>query len=99
MSIECAICESDLRDGHEENCPRHPKNSTATGPRKGPAIINGQRYLKEVMQVARVTLDGSTCVVAASDLLDVLSGGGEYTVRLETMRVAEFERMEEFTGW
>ena len=99
MSIECAICESDLRDVHAESCPRHPNNSTRAGPREGAAIINGQRYQKQVMQVALVTVDGATCVVAASDLLEVLSEGGEYTVRLETMRVAEFERMEEFDGF
>jgi len=99
MSIECGICERDLRGGHAEDCPRHPKNSTAAGPREGVAVINGHRYRKTVMQVARVTHDGTTCVVAAGDLLDILSGGGEYAVRLETMRVAEFERMEEFTGW
>ena len=99
MSIECGICERDARGGHAEDCPRHPKNSSAAGPRKVVAVINGQRYRKSVMQVAHVTYDGTTCVVAASDLLDILSGGGEYTVRLETMRVAEFERMAEFAGW
>jgi len=99
MSIECGICERDLRGGHAEDCPRHPKNSATSGPQAGPAIINGQRYSRQVMKVACVTLDGATCVVPATDLLDVLDGGGEYTVRLETMRVAEFERMEEFGGW
>lgn len=99
MGIECGICEADLRGGHAESCPRHPSNSMASAPSKGTAVINGQRYQKQVMQVARVTHDGTGCVVAASDLLDVLSDGAEYTVRLETMRVAEFERMDEFSGW
>jgi hypothetical protein len=25
MSIECGICERDLRRGHDKGCPRHPK--------------------------------------------------------------------------
>lgn len=99
MSIECGICEADLRGGHAESCPRHPKNSSTAGPREGVAIINGHRYLKQVMQVAYVTLDGTTCVVAARNLLDVLGDGTEYTVRLESMSVAAFERLDEFTGW
>ena len=92
MSIECGICERDLRGGHAADCPRHPGNS-------GTAVINGQRYKRETIKVARVTLDGATCVVPVADLLDVLDGGGEYTVSVETMPVREFERMEEFPGW
>lgn len=92
MSIECGICERDVRGGHAENCPRHHNQS-------GTAVINGQRYKRETMQVARVTVDGTTCIVAAHELLDVLDGGGEYTVSLETMPVHEFERLPEFGGW
>ena len=99
MSIECGICESDLRSGHAESCPRHPKNSSASGASTGIAVINGHRYRRQVIQVARVTFEGTTCVVEANALLDILGDGGEYTVRLETMRVADFERMEEFGGW
>ena len=92
MSIECGICERDLRAGHADDCPRHPRNA-------GTAVINGQRYQRQTIKVARVTLDGTTCVVKAGDLLDVLEGGGEYTVSVETMPVRDFERMEEFSGW
>ncbi len=61
--------------------------------------INGHSYIKPVMTVAKVTVDGATCVVPLADLMDVIGDGGEYTVRVETMRVAEFARMAEFTGW
>lgn len=30
MSIECGICESDLRSGHAKSCPRHPDNKRAS---------------------------------------------------------------------
>lgn len=99
MSIECAFCERDLRGGHAETCPRHPKNNPAAGASDGVALINGHRYRRPVMKVARVTLDGTTCTVPVADLLDVLDEGSEYKVRVETMPVREFERMEEFTGW
>ena len=61
--------------------------------------INGHRYWRPVVRVARVTLDGTTCTVPASDLLDVLGDGNEYEVELETISAAEFDRMPEFTGW
>lgn len=25
MSVECAICERDLRGSHHEECPKHPR--------------------------------------------------------------------------
>jgi hypothetical protein len=68
-------------------------------PGLGPVLINGQRYTRPVMTVAKVTMDGATCVVAIGDLLDLIGDGGEYTVRVEKMPVREFERMPEFAGW
>ena len=65
----------------------------------GRVKINGQTYRRPVMMVAKLTVDGATCVVPVGDLLDMLDGGGEYTVRVETMPVREFERLQEFTGW
>jgi hypothetical protein len=65
----------------------------------GSVLINGNRYTRPVMTVAKVTVDGSTCVVPIGDLLDLIGDGGEYTVRVEKMSVQRFERMAEFTGW
>lgn len=61
--------------------------------------INGHKYVRPTMKVAKVTVDGSTCVVPLADLVDLIGDGGEYTVRVETMGVGEFARMAEFTGW
>ena len=63
------------------------------------AKINGMNYTRSVIKVAKVTLDGATCVVPIGDLYDLLEGGQEYTVRVETMPVRDFERLAEFTGW
>lgn len=65
----------------------------------GPVIINGQRYLRPVIKVADITVDGATCTAPAAELLDTIDGGGEYTVRIRTMSRAEFESMPEFMGW
>lgn len=70
-----------------------------TQPQLGLVKINGMNYTRPVIKVAKVTLDGSTCVVPIGDLYDLLEGGQEYTVRVETMSVREFERLAEFTGW
>lgn len=69
------------------------------GRQMGWVQINGHRYWRPVVRVARVTLDGTTCTVPATDLLDVLGDGNEYEVELETISAAEFDRMPEFTGW
>lgn len=61
--------------------------------------INGMDYTRPVIKVAKVTLEGSTCVVPIGDLYDLLDGGQEYTVRVEMMPVREFERLAEFAGW
>ncbi|MCA3301729.1 MAG: hypothetical protein INF98_06135 [Roseomonas sp.] len=65
----------------------------------GRVKINGMDYTRPVIKVAKVTLDGVTCVVPIGDLYDLLEGGQEYTVRVETMPVRDFERLAEFTGW
>ena len=68
-------------------------------PDQATVLINGQRYVRPVVKVAKVTFDGVTCVVPAHDLLDVVEGGESYTVRVETMPLRDFERMPEFNGW
>jgi hypothetical protein len=65
----------------------------------GPVLINGHRYTRPVVTVAKVTVDGSTCVVPIADLLDLIGDGGEYTVRVEKMSARKFELMPEFAGW
>ena len=65
----------------------------------GMARINGMPYTRPTMKVARVTVDGATCVVPLSDLADLIGGGGDYTVRVETIPVRDFARLAEFTGW
>lgn len=61
--------------------------------------INGHNYVRPTMKVAKVTFDGATCVVPLADLCDLIEGGSEYTVRVETMGVGEFARLAEFNGW
>jgi len=68
-------------------------------PTIGPAKINGQTYRRPVIEVAVVTLDGSSCTVPVGELMDMIGDGEEYIVRIKTMRVAEFERMPEFDGF
>ena len=66
----------------------------------GRVLINGIPYLRPVMQVASIRLDGGpACVVPVGELMAMIEDGHEYTVQIKTMRVAEFERMDEFTGW
>lgn len=56
--------------------------------------------MEQVMQVAAIRLDGGpVCVVPVGELMAMIEDGHEYTVQIKTMRVAEFERMDEFTGW
>jgi hypothetical protein len=69
--------------------------SAALGPRK----INGQMYIRPVIRVASVTMDGATCVVPIGELLAVIEDGGEYIVQIRTMPVREFEALPEFDGW
>jgi hypothetical protein len=65
----------------------------------GTVLINGHRYRRPVITVAVVTVDGTSCVVPTNELADIVGDGGEYTVQIKTMRLAEFERMPEFGGW
>jgi hypothetical protein len=66
----------------------------------GRVLINGHPYMRPVMRVAAIRLGGGpACVVRAGDLMAMIADGHEYTVQVKTMRVAEFERMDEFTGW
>lgn len=66
----------------------------------GKAKINGHWYGgRRMVRVAQITYDGSTCTVPLSGLLDMLGEGETYQVRVTSMRKAEFERLEEFSGW
>ncbi len=66
----------------------------------GRVLINGHPYMRPVMRVASIRLDGGpVCVVPAGELMAMIEDGHEYTVQIKTMRVAEFERMDEFNGW
>lgn len=88
-------CNPNLRTPH---CGK-PTCVPPAGQSLGLAKINGMNYTRSVIKVAKVTLDGATCVVPIGDLYDLLEGGQEYTVRVETMPVRDFERLAEFTGW
>ncbi len=71
----------------------------AQGHEMGWVLINGNRYWRPVIKVAVIGVDGTKCTVPVGALMDMIEGGAEYTVEIKTMRLAEFERMEEFTGW
>lgn len=68
-------------------------------PEIGTVVINGHKYRRQIVRVAEVTFDGSTCIVPLADLIDVLGEGEAYMVRITTMSKAKFDRLEEFTGW
>lgn len=65
----------------------------------GRVQINGHTYLRPVIKVAIVTLDGSSCTVPVGALLDVIEEGGPYMVEVKTMSLAKFEALPEFGGW
>lgn len=65
----------------------------------GRVLINGMPYLRPVIRVAVVTVDGTSCVVPATDLMDLIEDGSEYTVRIKTMSLRKFEALPEFDGW
>lgn len=101
MSIECGICERDLRGGHAPDCQRG-KPVPDLGPDEfiGKAKINGHWYSgRHMIRVAQITHDGSTCTVPLSALIDMLGVDETYQVRVTSMRKAEFDRLEEFAGW
>ena len=66
----------------------------------GPCKINGQTYMRPVIRVASIRLDGgAACVVPVDELLSVIEEGYEYTVHVKTIPVREFEALPEFIGW
>ena len=71
----------------------------AQGREMGWVRINGHRYWRPIVRVATVTVDGTTCAVPVSELIDILSDGGRYEVELTTMSRADFDRLPEFNGW
>jgi hypothetical protein len=71
----------------------------AQGRELGRVLINGIPYLRPVIRVAVVTVDGTTCTVPLGDLLGLIEDGGEYTVRIKTMSLRAFEALPEFSGW
>lgn len=68
-------------------------------PEMGRVKINNEWYIRPVITVAAITIDGSTCIVPIDYLMATIGDGQEYTVQIRKMRVKEFERMEEFQGW
>ena len=71
----------------------------AQGREMGWVLINGHRHWRPVIKVAVIGVDGTKCTVPVGDLMDMIEGGGEYTVQIKTMSLAAFERMEEFAGF
>lgn len=65
----------------------------------GPCLINGERYMRAMIRVANITVDGATCTVPLSDLVDIIESGGKYEVEVTEMRLSEFDKLEEFAGW
>ncbi len=65
----------------------------------GRVLINGMRYLRPVIKVAVVTVDGTSCTVPLKDLPDLIDDGGEYTVSVKTMSLSKFNQLPEFAGW
>jgi len=66
----------------------------------GTAVINGHKYSgKRMIRVAKITYDGRTCTIPLSELMDMLGEDVVYKVQVTEMSKADFDRMEEFTGW
>lgn len=65
----------------------------------GRVKINNEWYIRPVITVAAITIDGSTCIVPVNELMAMIEDGQEYTVQIRKMRVKKFERLEEFQGW
>lgn len=92
----------DYRDELINARPDKGPPTPALGPDEfiGKAKINGHWYGgKHMIRVAQITYDGSTCTVPLSALVDMLGDGETYQVRVTSMRKAEFDRLEEFSGW
>jgi hypothetical protein len=65
----------------------------------GRVLINNMPYLRPVIRVAVVTVDGASCTVPVGDLLDMLEDTGKCIVELKTMSQREFDELPEFTGF
>jgi hypothetical protein len=107
MAYPCASCNRDegspvcLNDSRCAGRVRVPA-PIDLGPDEfiGKAKINGHWYSgRHMVRVAQITYDGSTCTVPLSQLVDMLGDGEAYQVRVTSMRKAEFDRLEEFSGW
>ena len=72
-------CNPNLRTPH---CGK-PTCVPPAGQSLGLAKINGMNYTRSVIKVAKVTLDGATCVVPIGDLYDLLEGGQEMAETIE----------------
>ena len=65
-----------------------------------PEPIRGTRYRSGTIKVAVVSLDGSKPVfVPASELMDLISDGGQFVVEIRDIPRRDFEAMPEFVGW
>ena len=100
----CTDCGKPVRYGSRHGHCLEPKAPPlpSLGPDefRGKAKINGIWYAnRHMIRVAKITVDGSTCVVPLSNLPDMIEGGGTYEVEVTSMRKAEFDRLEEFAGW
>ena len=66
----------------------------------GRVLINGIKYMRPVIRVAKITMGGgASCVVPIGELLGAIDDGHEYTVQIKTIPLREFEAMPEFSGW
>lgn len=91
MSYPCTKCNRD------EGSPVCLRDDRCLG--RGPVKINNQTYLRPVIRVAEITVDGATCVVPVGELLDCIEDGSKYTVQIKTIPLRKFEEMPEFNGW
>lgn len=99
MSIECGICERDLRGGHADDCPR--ASLAAAAPTPAPT---------DPIRVVSVAYNGASFTVEVHELpqhlvsLDDCGASGEgaaltYTLTFKTITRAEFDALGEFHGF
>jgi len=55
--------------------------------------------LQPVIRVAVVMVEGASCTVPVGELLAAIEDGSEYTVKIKTMPLRDFEALPEFMGW
>jgi len=60
---------------------------------------NGIAHLQPVIRVAVVMVEGASCTVPVGELLAAIEDGSEYTVKIKTMPLRDFEALPEFMGW